>query len=165
LTGSVSGKVLATDTERMCRWVAFGESSMKPIPQQICCGSSSSGSWNRFDSKGIYTDVNTAGCKFKNTPYFFTSITDKACGSELLGSARCTAKATGQNGIYSSSKSGFRVYTQPFSGGTAFNYATARANGWQLNWCGISSMPPTDSGAAGYPCTYSVLLPLACLLR
>ena len=137
------------------RWVAFGESSMKPTPVQLCCGSSSSSTWTQHTSKGLYTDVKTSGCEFKNTPHFFTSLTDKACGSELLGSARCTAKAVGQNAIYSSSKGGFRVYTQPTPGGANFNYATSRANGWQLNWCGISSLPPTDSGSAGYPCKLS----------
>jgi len=95
----------------------------------VCCGSSNPGSWQRHDSTGIRTDVNTNGCEFKNDPFFFTSITDKACGAELLGSARCTAKATGTNAIYSDSKNGFRVYTKPTPGEIGLQYATARANG------------------------------------
>jgi hypothetical protein len=126
---------------------------MKPINYQVCCGSSNPGSWNQFTSNSVYTDVNTGGCQFNNDPYYFSSITDKACGGELFGSGRCTATGIGAEAHYSAGKSGFRVYTQPISGQAAFNYATSRANGWQLNWCGVSTMAPTQEGSAGYPCT------------
>jgi hypothetical protein len=135
------------------RWCAFGESTMKPINYQVCCGSSNPGSWNQFGGDAVYTDVNAQGCKFDNDPYYFSSITDKACGGELFGSGRCTATGVGAEAHYSASKSGFRVYTKPISGQPAFNYATSRANGWQLDWCGVSTMAPTQEGSAGYPCT------------
>ena len=137
------------------RWCAFGESTMKPQNLQVCCGSSSPSHWNRYDSKGIYTDVTTTGCKFDANPQFFTSMSDKACGAELLGSARCSSRTIAPNSIYSQSKGGFRIYAQPVAGDVNFNYATARANGWQVNWCGVAKLPPSTSGAAGYPCAFS----------
>ena len=125
---------------------------MKPINYQVCCGSSASSSWVQYTSSGLYSDVNAAGCEFKNTPYYFASITDKACGTELLGSGRCTAKAIGADAHYSVSKSGFRTYVKPVAGEADFTQATSRANGWQLNWCGVAPSAPTNEGSAGYPC-------------
>ena len=125
---------------------------MKPINYQVCCGSSSPGSWVQFGADGLYSDINTKGCEFKNTPYYFSSITDTACGKELLGSARCTAKAIGSEAHYSSSKDGFRTYVKNIAGEPYLNQATARSNGWQLNWCGVAASPPTTEGSAGYPC-------------
>ena len=139
------------------QWCAYGDSAMNPVRYKMCCGSSSTGSWNQY-SNGVYNDVNTKGCGFKTEPYYFTSLSDRACGKELLGSARCAAKAIGQNSIYSTRADGFRVYTKPMSGDVNFNYATSRANGWQLNWCGVETMPPSVDGKGGFPCTAPRLL-------
>jgi hypothetical protein len=148
----------AKNSKWTMQWCAFGESSMKPINYQVCCGSSSPGSWVQYGAAGLYSDINTKGCEFKNVPYYFSSITDTACGKELLGSARCTAKAIGSEAHYSSSKDGFRTYVKNIAGEPYLNQATARSNGWQLNWCGVAASPPTTEGSAGYPCTSPRLL-------
>jgi len=126
---------------------------MTPENMQMCCGSSAATGWGRHNSDTVTTSVNAAGCEFKSTPHYFTSLSDKACGAELLGSARCGATAIGTQGIYSSSKSGFQVYLKSISGETALNAATSNSNGWQLNWCGVAKLPPSVDGAGGYPCT------------
>lgn len=140
------------------QWCAFGESKMTPDNNQVCCGSSNAQDWLRHDNDQIYTDVKSTGCEFKGDPMFFTSISDKACGSELLGSARCVGRTIASQSIYSQSKNGFRTYVRAVPGDTALNYATARANGWQITWCGVAKMPASVEGKGGYPCTSPRLL-------
>jgi len=66
------------------KWCAFGESTMTPRNVQMCCGSSSTSGWTRYTTGQITTTVNSAGCEFKNTPSYFTSLSDRRAAQNCL---------------------------------------------------------------------------------
>lgn len=80
-------------------------------------------------SIGIFTQVNTAHCQFRNTPTYLTS----------LGGMNSIWYIPGATAIYNATRIGFRVYLGPGDGiknsSDLLEYAKQR--GWALNWVGL----------------------------
>lgn len=87
--------------------------------------------WQPYpNGKGIYIVVNTKDADFTNTPLYLTSIDGT---NEHWG-------LVGVNAIYHPTNESFRVYVQ-WRNGAALTPATAKKNGWQINWVGYETVP------------------------
>eukprot|EP00960_Hanusia_phi_P040157 754281-Hanusia_phi.AAC.2 len=161
------------------RWCGYGfpKAHKKPYMYSVCCGSSSAGKFKNLDSQFIFQDVDTSGCGWSGgNPSYFTSLTDTSCGDDLRGSGKCAAKVLsertlkdtsdavsqliGAQSIYDSSNSKFNVLLRPQMGFQQVRDSNAKANNWQINWCGVNEMSEEDmrDAGAGFPCTAPRLL-------
>jgi len=86
---------------------------------------------------GIYVDVNTANCKFKETPQYIVSVEGGRLGGHWL--------LSGASSIYNATPNGFRVYLTwtDYSGhpgaNNPVNVQDAKKYGWFIRWTAIST--------------------------
>jgi len=92
-------------------------------PPGLCTGTTDTESWQHYNGY-IVIDVDTKGCKFTNTPKYFTSMSG-------TGSHWATM---GVSSIYSETPNGFRVYVHK-EGGVSPEFA--KHNSWRLNWVAV----------------------------
>jgi len=93
------------------------------VPPGLCTGTTDTESWRDYNGH-IYIDVSTIGCKFTNTPRYFTSISG-------TGNHWATMGVTS---IYSETADGFRVYVQKENG---VSPSFAKSYNWRLNWVAV----------------------------
>jgi len=95
------------------------------MKKNVCCGIAAI-DWRSFGNNA-YIDVNTRSCKFSdNDVMYFT---------EIFGSGGQWT-SLGAQALYSSSKTGFRVYVTQMNGGSARSW-WMNALRQQIKWCGI----------------------------
>ena len=149
------------------KWCAFGNSVAskgKTRPTyETCCGSSNSAWKSKWGSLGLQVD--TSGCGWKDSltgsrpPYYFMSLSDNACGTELSkGTPRCAARSIGWQSTYGANAKGFTVYARALPGFKLPSEADAKTYNWQIKWCGVKEFHPRRDSVAGYPCTATRLL-------
>ena len=94
---------------------------------------------DRGDAKAtiLYLDVNTAACKFKGTPRYFTALRG-------LGTSQGGWRDEGSHIVYKPRPTGFRVY---ITYQMPIKPADAERDGWRLSFIGVSRNTE-DEGAA-----------------
>ncbi len=101
----------------------------RPMTIRIASGATTPGStnWQPYGGNtGVFLDVDTTAGRFNTTPSYFTSI----------GGNSSHWATTGITSIYSSTRTGFRVYVR-WSDGSALTPAQANSFQWHVNWVGV----------------------------
>lgn len=110
--------------------------------QHIGQGVTSPNDWRNYSNLGIYVDVDTSGCGFKNTPHYLVSI-------ESLEELGFHWGVSGLPAIYRPTPTGFRVYLRwvdhptedPTIGSLNFanplRVTAAQNRQWVIRWTGI----------------------------
>ena len=142
------------------QWCGLGEVDGEPQSFQMCCGQSSN-SWSDAGGGTIYKSISTAGCGWGNGgysdldgPFYFASVSDSTCLSELRGGGKCASKASGIGSINSPNAGAFNLRVQAMGGESQLSTSTAASNKWKVTWCGVKKFyaQPSEK-VAGYPCT------------
>eukprot|EP00960_Hanusia_phi_P002260 64852-Hanusia_phi.AAC.8 len=147
------------------KWCGMGISfAARPQKLSMCCGSADSSQW-KYGASGLSKRIDTSGCDLSNvgdssqdTPYYFASLSDSSCGSDLRSSEHCTAKVYGFNGIHAPTNDGFTVDIRPVAGEQSLSASSAKHDGWKLNWCAVKELPHSYSRQEGFPCDVSQVL-------
>jgi len=107
--------------------------------QNVCCGSGVV-DWQNFYGTGAYMDIDTNSCKFSGDDVMYFT--------EIFGQGGQWTK-NGAQAIYTSTKSGFRVYINEIK-----KYSSSPAKAWEMNslqhrikWCGVGASTGSRSQA------------------
>jgi len=107
------------------------------LEHNMCCGIATV-DWHNYHNVGSFMDINTGACKFKDdSVMYFTEIAGN--GGQWT--------SVGAQAIYSSHKSGFRVYIAQDNGGVARSWWMNSLQ-HRIKWCGVGfSNGPVQAGA------------------
>lgn len=95
----------------------------------ICSGHTPAGTtaWQQYPGgRGVFVDINTAGCHFSSIPVYTTSI----------GGTSSHWATTGATSVYLATATGFRIYVR-WADGAPLTPATANGFQWVINWIGM----------------------------
>lgn len=102
---------------------------------QIGQGATSPSDWKNYSTLGIYVDVDTSGCGFKEIPHYIPTLHGKS-------GHWC---ANGVTSIYNETTNGFRIYLRwtddngHYGNHNPLRASFARKNGWYIKWTGVKS--------------------------
>ncbi|EKX48021.1 hypothetical protein GUITHDRAFT_106105 [Guillardia theta CCMP2712] len=137
------------------QWCGVGEST-GPQEVGLCCGLTSPNDWSNDNAgRSIQVNINTKACQFGGSPQYFSTLSGMGAVQDTVGTASIYPGSDLPKNSFRSMIGGLSSYLDTVT------KANARANNWQLGWCGIGSVFPTgdmlinrkEITAAEYPCT------------